>query len=244
MNQLQQVFNYGIKEVRTVFVDNELWFVAKDACDVLELTNPSKAISTIDDDEKTTLTISYSDNLTTNVLAVNEGGLYSLIFKSRKPEAKVFKRWITHEVIPTIRKTGQYGVFQTLPRNLPEALRMLADAEEEKERLALTVAAQIPKVEMYETLMHGEGTQSMLEVAKSFGYGRNILFKLLREIGVLMDNNLPYQSLMDNGYFEVVEKTKVTGSGIYVFPTTRVTPKGIDYIGRKLRENGKLRVTV
>ncbi len=95
-----------------VIVDNEPWFVAADVCRALELGNPSQSISRLDDDEKVTLTTNegHSGKLggPQKMNIVSEAGLYSLILKSRKPEAKRFKRWITHEVIPTIRKTGGY----------------------------------------------------------------------------------------------------------------------------------------
>ncbi|MEC1824056.1 Bro-N domain-containing protein [Bacillus paralicheniformis] len=111
MNQLQKVFNYQDQQVRTVVKDGEPWFVAKDVCDVLEIGNPSQALSRLDEDEKNTVILNEGIG-NPNKTIVNEPGLYSLILGSRKPEAKQFKRWITHEVIPTIRKTGSYQMEQ------------------------------------------------------------------------------------------------------------------------------------
>lgn len=105
------IFNYKQKEVRTVQVDGEPWFVAKDVCDVLELENVSRAVAGLDEDELTLLKVR-AGGQAREVNAVNEPGLYSLIMRSRKPEAKAFKRWITHEVLPTIRKTGSYAAPQ------------------------------------------------------------------------------------------------------------------------------------
>ncbi|MCY9153669.1 Bro-N domain-containing protein [Bacillus haynesii] len=112
MNELQKVFNYQDQQVRTVVKDNEPWFVAKDVCNVLNHSNHKVAVSRLDEDEvsKVYLTDSLGRNQKTTV--VNEAGLYSLILTSNKPEAKQFKRWITHEVIPTIRKTGSYQMEQ------------------------------------------------------------------------------------------------------------------------------------
>ncbi len=107
MNELQKVFNYQDQQVRTVVKDGEPWFVAKDVCDVLEIGNPSQALSRLDEDEKNTVILNEGIG-NPNKTIVNEPGLYSLILGSRKPEAKQFKRWVTHEVIPTIRKTGGY----------------------------------------------------------------------------------------------------------------------------------------
>lgn len=109
-----QVFEYdGSRQVRTVEKDGEMWFVAKDVCDILEHTNARKAVKSLDDDEKSSVTISYGTSKlggNPNMVIVNEPGLYKLIFKSRKTEAKNFTRWVTHEVLPSIRKTGAYAV--------------------------------------------------------------------------------------------------------------------------------------
>lgn len=108
MNEsLERVFEYEGSKVRTVVIDGEPWFVAVDVCRVLEHTNTSVAVSRLDDDEKGVSTL-YTPGGTQGASVVSEAGLYSLILTSRKPEAKAFKRWITHEVIPAIRKTGTY----------------------------------------------------------------------------------------------------------------------------------------
>lgn len=105
MNQLQIFKNTDFGEIRTVTIDNEPWFVAVDVCKALELSNPTIVISRLDDDEVTKLNLG---GLSGESNCVNEYGLYNLVLGSRKPEAKQFKRWITHEVIPQIRKTGTY----------------------------------------------------------------------------------------------------------------------------------------
>lgn len=107
MNQLSNIFNYNGQQVRTAIINDEPWFVAKDVCDILEIGNPSQAVARLDDDEKGLISI---DTLggRQELSAVNEAGLYNLIFTSRKDEAKQFKRWATHEVLPQIRKTGTY----------------------------------------------------------------------------------------------------------------------------------------
>ncbi|MEC2212601.1 BRO family protein [Bacillus paralicheniformis] len=114
MHQLQKVFNYQDQQVRTVVKDGEPWFVAKDVCNVLEIGNSRQALARLDDDESMSFEMTHpqSPSKTIMMQAVNEAGLYTLILGSRKPEAKQFKRWITHEVIPTIRKTGSYQMEQ------------------------------------------------------------------------------------------------------------------------------------
>ena len=105
-----QAFNYNSGIVRTLERDGEIWFVAKDVCDVLELANPTEALRALDDDEKNSLRISEGNRGNPNVNVINEPGLYRLAFRSNKPEAKKFTKWVASEVLPTIRKTGSYGV--------------------------------------------------------------------------------------------------------------------------------------
>lgn len=105
-----QLFKFEAKSLRTVTDENnEPWFVARDVCEFLAIDNPAQAVSRLDDDEKNTIILNEGiGNPTT--LIVSEAGLYSLVLGSRKPEAKAFKRWVTHEVLPQIRKTGRYGL--------------------------------------------------------------------------------------------------------------------------------------
>lgn len=103
MNELQ-IFNFENNQVRTQTINNEPWFVATDVCQILELTNVTTALSRLDEDERSKFNLGRQGEA--NV--INEFGLYNLVLSSRKPEAKSFKRWITHEVVPAIRKTGSY----------------------------------------------------------------------------------------------------------------------------------------
>ncbi|WP_307894021.1 BRO-N domain-containing protein [Bacillus swezeyi] len=105
MNQLQKVFSYQDQQVRTVVKDGEPWFVAKDVAEVLEFSETAQMTRHLDSDEVMSVKLT---GMNMNSTLINEAGLYSVILRSRKPEAKQFKRWITHEVIPTIRKTGSY----------------------------------------------------------------------------------------------------------------------------------------
>ena len=125
--------NDAFGSVRVVEREGEPWFVANDVCEALDIANVSDAINSLDEDEKTTIgnndTLNDFNGLRKDSRLVSESGLYSLIMRSRKPEAKAFKRWITHDVIPSIRKTGMYGV----PKTYAEALRALAAEVELKE---------------------------------------------------------------------------------------------------------------
>ncbi|WP_412728954.1 BRO-N domain-containing protein [Geobacillus stearothermophilus] len=108
MNHLQQVFNYSGSQVRTIVKDGEVWFVAKDVCEILDIADARKAVQRLDEDERSLIPVTDSLGRKQETFIVNEPGLYTLILGSRKSEAKQFKRWVTHEVIPTIRKTGGY----------------------------------------------------------------------------------------------------------------------------------------
>ena len=103
-------FEFDSTLVRTIAKEGQAWFVAKDVCDILDIGDPSKAVSRIDDDERGTTTVRTPGG-PQEVLTVNESGLYSLIFTSRKAEAKSFRKWVTSEVLPAIRQTGRYGSY-------------------------------------------------------------------------------------------------------------------------------------
>ena len=151
MNQLQKVFNYGMNEVRTIVKGEDVWFVAKDVCDVLEIKNSRDALGRLDDDEKG-VALTDTPGGKQEMVIVNEPGLYSLILGSRKPEAKEFKRWITHKVIPSIRKHGGYLTPEKIEEALlnPDTLIQLATnlkVEREKRLEAeKVVQEQRPKV--------------------------------------------------------------------------------------------------
>ena len=109
-----QVFSYKEHEVRTTEIDGEIWFVAKDVCDILEHSNSRMAVEELDEDEKGVSKV-YTPGGMQDMTVVNEAGVYALVFKSRKPEAKQFSRWVRHEVLPQIRRIGSYSVFKDNP---------------------------------------------------------------------------------------------------------------------------------
>lgn len=131
MNSEIQVFQYSqtqTMDVRMVMQDGEPWWVLADVCQVLELVNPSKVAERLDDDEKNTLTLSEGirGRGNPNVTIINESGLYSVILRSDKPQAKAFKRWVTHEVLPSIRRTGSYNA-SFRPARLPFQTTVIAE---------------------------------------------------------------------------------------------------------------------
>jgi prophage antirepressor-like protein len=155
MNELTNVFQYGGNDLRTVIKDGEPWFVAKDVCEILEIKNSRDALYRLDEDEKdVALTDTLSGQQTMNI--VNEYGLYNLILTSRKQEAKQFKRWITHEVLPSIRKTGQYVKPLTEREQLMASMKLSLETAEEITVVKNEVKEVRSMVEQQITLDHGE----------------------------------------------------------------------------------------
>jgi len=240
-NQMPQMFYFEGNEFRTILINGEPWFVAKDVCEILEIGNSSDVIKRLDADEVDSIEVIDSLGRWQSTNIVNEYGLYSLILGSRKPEAKEFKRWITHEVIPSIRKKGTYSM---LPQTYSDALRQLADTWEQKERLLLENKINQPKVIGYEKMIDADNNQNWNQVAKVLGWGRNTLLKELRKKEILMSNkgykNIPYQRYINAEYFVVKESTmeltnNETGKTFTKNVTqTYVTPKGLDFLNRLL----------
>lgn len=247
-NNIQIFNNEEFGEVRTVMVSDEPWFVAADVCKALELSNPTVAVSRLDEDERAKFNLGRQGE----GIIVNEAGLYSLILGSRKPEAKVFKRWITHDVIPAIRKTGGYiqgeesmSDDDLIARALVMAQKKIELREQQLREKDAQLELQKPKVDFADHVTDSDNAIDMGTFAKyaqkqGITMGRNTLFKWLRDQGVLMDNNVPYQRYLNAGWFRVIENIYNTGSGQYTTPKTLVTGKGqvalINYIRKNCKE--------
>jgi anti-repressor protein len=247
MNQIQK-FIYSNQEVRSTVINGEPWFVAKDVCDVLELTNSRMAIDRLDEDEKG---VSSTDTLggKQNVTIVNESGLYSLILGSRKPEAKQFKRWITHEVIPSIRQHGAYMTPSTIEKVLtdPDFIIQMANqmkTEQEKNRLLQQkIEADKPKVHFAESVEISKDSILVADLAKllrqkGVEIGEHRLYKWMREEGYLIKSgseyNRPTQRSMELGLFEVKTGHRGSSDGtIKLTYTSKVTGKGQIYFINK-----------
>ena len=211
--------------LRTVEKNGEPWFVASDVCEALDLGNTSQAVSRLDDDERGVIS-NDTPGGDQRVSVISEAGLYSLVLGSRKLEAKTFKRWVTHDVLPQIRKTGQYSI-QT-PRNLPDALRLAADLAEKLE------AAQ-PAVEFVARYVEAENTKGIREVAKVLRIPPIKFSNWLVSAGILFRQGaklLPYSEHMDKGRFEV----KTGEKHCHAFHQTRFTTEGIAWIAKRSKE--------
>ena len=245
---LERIFHYQNRCVRTLVRDGEPWFVAADVCAILGLANPSQAVSYLDDDERRLINNEAWRN-NGGMQAVSEAGLYSLVLRSRRAEAKTFRRWITHEVIPAIRRTGDYQMAaaapatpvqsgQVLQFSRRDLLNLAMEAETECDQLRGVVTDLLPKAEFYDRVADTTDSFSLGETAKMLainGFGRNNLIHFLRSQGVLMADNVAKQRYIERGYFQVVQREYYAPDGaLRVKAVTRVYEKGIDYIRRLL----------
>ena len=235
MNEIQIFNNEEFGDIRTVEINGEPWFVGKDVAEALGYTNTRDAIAKyIDDDERADVAI-YDGSQNRNMTAINESGLYSLILGSRLPNAKKFKRWVTAEVLPSIRKTGGYN----LPQTYADALRALADQAEQTEKLRLENSEMKPKADFFDAVAGSKQAISLGDVAKILNYpkiGRNKLFEILRDQNILQNDNIPYQKYIDAGYFRVIEQKYNAGDEVRISFKTLVYQKGVDYIRKTLNQ--------
>lgn len=249
MEQLQRIFDYNGHQVRTVVRDNEPWFVAKDVCNILEID--SSQTRRLDEDEKGLYSIQTPGG-TQQMICVNEPGLYSLILGSRKKEAKQFKRWVTHEVLPSIRKHGTYMTPETIEKVLlnPDAIIKIAtqlkEEQEKRKEAERIIEEQRPKVIFADAVSASKTSILVGELAKllkqnGIDIGQNRLFEWMRENGYLIkrkgtDYNMPTQRSMELGLFEIKETSITHSDGrISISKTPKVTGKGQLYFINKFR---------
>lgn len=252
-----QVWNYESSEIRTVQVNGEPWFVGKDVAAVLGYSNPRDAINKrVDDEDKG---VAKCDTLggVQDLTIINESGLYSLVLSSKLPNAKKFKRWVTSEVLPSIRKHGAYMTEQTLERALTspdfliELATQLKSEREQRKQLETTVAVQEqqiaelqPKASYYDVVLNCKDLLSITTIAKDYGRSGVWLNRYLHENGVQYkqgQNWLLYQKYAEKGYTST--KTQ-TFNGMDGQQHTKVhtywTQKGRLFIYDLLKANGLL----
>lgn len=239
MGEIEKFSFEGMAEVRVVKIDGEPWFVAADVCGAVGIGNPTMALRRLDQDERTLSQIEGSHRPTN---LVSESGLYSLILRSDKPEAKRFKRWVTHEVLPTIRKTGGYATPGTdLHRMLAEspldALKAVAETAtklaEENQALKARVEEDAPKVLLAEEFFESDGLMSIREAARSFSIPQNTFTAMLREWNWIdLHGTAAKAYAVKQGYME--NKVFVTKYGNQKI-TGKLTRRGLERISQKLR---------
>lgn len=234
-NYVTKEFIFNDQQVRTVVRDGEPWFVGKDVADILGYKNQRDALAKhVDDEDKNSVAIRDGIQGNPNKVVINESGLYSLIVASKLPTAKVFKRWVTSEVLPTIRKHGAYMDTDIIEKSLtdPDFLIQLATTlKEEKQRrmeAEAKIAADEHKVDFYNAVGNTSATLTIERFAKlvteklGIQTGRNRMFQWLRKNGYLQANNMPYQRYINNGWFKTYEVIKAG----HAFTVPSITGKG------------------
>ena len=207
MTDLQIFNNDRFGQVRIIPVEGELMFVAKDVCDCLEITKHRDAISRLDSDERGSVKLDTPGGKQ-DIAAINEYGLYNLVLSSRKPEAKEFKRWITHDVIPQIRKTGTYSM--NIPKSLPEALRAYANEVELHNATKAIVAQQEQQIAEFkpvkdyvDKILSSKSCLAITQIAADYGLSAQELNKILHEAGLqrkVGDQWILYKQHMAKGF--------------------------------------------
>ena len=240
-----RIFNYNSVEVRTIQKDGEPWFVLRDVCNVLGLGTPARVAERLDTDEVSQTHITDSMGRQQEMTIINESGLYNVILRSDKPEAKPFRKWVTSEVLPTIRRHGMYATPDTVEKMLADpdtTIKLLETIKQERAaRMALEAKAEAdkPKVLFADAVSASHSSILVGDLAKllrqnGVEIGQNRLFRFLREEGYLCSHgeryNLPTQRSMDRGWFQVKETTINQPDGsIRITRTVKVTGKGQQY---------------
>ena len=244
---MNEIFNFRWQDVRTVIINNEPYFVGKDIADILGYQRADNAIRNhVDEEDKLTHRFSASGQ-NRNMTIINESGLYSLILSSKLPQAKEFKRWVTSEVLPTIRKNGMYATDELLdnPDFAIATLQKLKEEREAKKQLEAQIEADRPKVIFSDAVSASHTSILVGEFAKIMrqngaDMGQNRMFAWLRENGYLIsrkgsDRNMPTQKSMELGLFEIKETTINHSDGhITISKTPKITGKGQLYFTEKI----------
>lgn len=255
-NEILLFHNDEFGDVRTVIIDGEPWFVALDVTRVLGYAKSRNAVSShVDEDDALIQGVMDSLGRLQETTLINESGVYSLILSSRLTNAKRFKRWVTSEILPTIRKTGRYGIDDAaflinkfFPVATEQQRMFLHTALTQIETLNAQIAENRPKIEFADQVASTDalitiGTMAKVASDKGIAMGQNRLFQFLRDMHILIDSedkrkNMPYQEYLDRGYFKVREKAFHKRNGTYEpYFQTMVTGKGQLYIIKRLRKD-------
>lgn len=224
MNDIK-TWNYENSEIRTIEKNGEPWWVLADVCKALEISNPSKVAQRIDEDERSNFKLGRQGE----AVVINESGLYAVILRSDKPQAKPFRKWVTSEVLPTIRRHGAYMTEQTIEKALanPDFLIQLAtqlkSEQEQRRQLETTVAVQEqqiaelqPKASYYDVVLNCKDLLSVTSIAKDYGKSGTWLNSYLHEKGIQYKQGkiwLLYQKYAEKGYTSTKTQTFAGSDG-------------------------------
>ena len=245
-NEMKIFENEEFGKVRTVVKDGEPWFVLADICKVLEISNSRMVAGRLDAEELMSVKLT-SGGQRREMTAVSESGLYVVILRSDKPQAKPFRKWVTTEILPKIRRTGGYVANEDM--FIENYLPFLDEPYQNLFRLQMTAINKLnerirhdqPLVEFANQVSNTDNLIDMnamakLAVEENIPIGRNRLFRWLRENEILMSGNLPYQKYIDRGYFAVKESVFETDSFTKTYQQSYVTGKGQAYIIGRLKK--------
>lgn len=247
MEQIIKIFeNEKFGQIRTITKDGEPWFVLADVCRALEIRNSRMVAGRLDRDELMSVKLT-SGGQRREMTVINESGLYAVIIRSDKPQAQSFRKWLTSEVIPTIRRTGGYvGNEEMFIENY---LPFLDEPYRDLFRLQMTAINKLnerirhdqPLVEFANQVSNTDNLIDMNAMAKlaraeNIPVGRNKLYGWLKSMGVLMSNNLPYQQFIDRGYFAVKESVFEVDGLKKTYQQTFVTGKGQGFVINLLKK--------
>lgn len=245
MNELQ-TFNFNNQPVRTVQLNNQPYWVLKDVCDVLELSNPTVVANRLEDDERAKFNLGRQGEAT----VITESGLYAVILRSDKPNAKEFRKWVTSEVLPAIRKHGAYATPQTIEQmiNNPDfTIQLLTELKKERESvnlLAATVKEYEPKVSYYDKILKNKSLMNTTVIAQDYGMSASAFNKKLHELRIqhkVGDQWILYIEHQGNGYVhsDPFIFTDKDGNN-HITQTTKWTQKGRLFLYDKLKAIGIL----
>lgn len=246
MNEIKE-FKFNNNQLRTVNLNGEPWFVAKDVCDVLDLSNTTVAIGRLDDDEVTKFNLG---GLSGDTNIVNESGLYSLVMSSRKKEAKQFKKWVTSEVLPSIRKHGAYLTEDVMAKTLNDPnyiiglIQAIAASKEEISAKNQIIGELKPKADYLDRILKSKSLLTITQIAKDYGMSGVAMNQKLHELGVQYkqsDQWFLYERYHDKGYTssETFVIEDVPGSERVVM-NTKWTMKGRVFLYNLLKGIGLL----
>lgn len=237
-NSLQVFSNEDFGQIRILAINDEPWFVAKDVCDALGLSNSRQALARLDDDEKGVIS---NDTLggVQQMATVSEAGLYGLVLSSKKPEAKAFKRWVTHDVLPSIRRHGVYATPQTVedmladPDTMIMTLRALKAERQRAQALMEDNARMLPKSVAYDAIIDTDGTMTVTQAARYLAQmdksiNRKRLFAYLRADGIICKVGCaPTKRAIDQGLAKQIMSERSDGKANE--PYARLTQKGLNW---------------
>lgn len=243
-----QIFEFDRKEMRTELINDEAWFVGKDVAEVLGYKDTSDALRKhVDEEDKLSRQIADSGQNRAMYL-INESGLYSLILKSKMPNAKKFKRWVTSEVLPSIRRHGAYMTYEKIEQALtdPDMIIQLATnlkrEREEKMLLEQQIAEYEPRLSYLDTILSSTDTVSITQIAADYGMSAVAMNRLLNNLGVqhkISGQWILYQKHMKNGYTKShTSEIRKSSGGTMVVMNTKWTQKGRLFLYNLLNENG------